>query len=145
MPLFKYEKEQKLLKNCPPARFKNLHFEAFRLVKNSPPTARDFIPCAISQPTRKFFNCEQECSALGLSFFTTSDELERTFGRLRRNMKNFSKIFGDKIAKGQIKSSHGVSSVPNSDGHFTLHEYDSCALETEFVIIKPFDAELKAG
>ncbi len=69
MPAFKYKEKQALLKNCPPQRFKNLQREAFRLVRSDPPTANDFLPCAICQPARVFTNSEIECSALYKSIY----------------------------------------------------------------------------
>src|SRR3954471_21865091 len=100
MPVFKYQQQHARLKNCPPTKLKSMQLEGYRLVKNDPPAASDFIPCALMQPARCFSNTDQECSAWGLSLFSSSGDLEAKFERLRKNMKNFSRVFGDKVAKG---------------------------------------------
>lgn len=133
------------VKNCPPADFLSREVVAFRLVRSDPLAAGDFEPAAVMKPERKFPSEEQRCSAWGLSFFNSHENVAAHRAKLQRSHKKFQLIIGDKIGFGKLTAKHGLVSAPNSNGHFTLHEFVGCELHKEFTIYPESAREQKAG
>jgi hypothetical protein len=100
-------------RECPPATAGEQEITAYRLVKNDPPQAEDFVPVAMN-PTHPHqpFPAEKLCMACGLSVFQTLDGVRNT----RQKFKGFRDRL---IAQGDIGLSDGVILKTSADSHVT--------------------------
>ena len=90
--------------DCPPEDAQAATGDVYRLVKQNPPEARDFIP--LREKTGKDFG-EQECQACGLSVFRSFDDAV--------GVKNRGRGMGNRlIAKGSLSRHLGkVKQTPS--------------------------------
>lgn len=122
--MFKYQtyfEELKIL--CPPSNYIAQNKEAFRWMYENISDADNFKPAYFKNPKR--FNeksDEEQCMAMGLSFFDTLYAAERRFLQLKKRLgEEAYKVLGSQIAKGQIQEEDGVNSSVDVNGHFTHH------------------------
>jgi hypothetical protein len=122
--MFKYQtyfEELKIL--CPPSNYIAQNKEAFRWMYENISDADNFKPAYFKNPKR--FNeksDEEQCMAMGLSFFDTLYAAERRFLQLKKRLgEEAYKVLGSQIAKGQIQEEDGVNSSVDVNGHFRHH------------------------
>lgn len=136
----KYKSEHsKLTCTCPPEdSFENKSLTAYRWVHEDIEHENNFKPVLLINPSRidDIDSCEQKCNGYGLSLFIDEKKAERKLKAYLERKPKLKKVFGNSIAKGEIDDDDGVVDEPNKQGHFTLHESESCNLEDKFVIAK---------
>lgn len=134
MPPFKYNARIAGIENCPPDDYAERQIRAFRVVRTDPPADDSFLPVSIQGPVRKLSE-KPLCSGFGLSLFTDVDSVKQKMARLKRSHPHIEEALGSKIAEGVVAPGDGVCSEPNTQGHFTLHEYEGCNLAAKFVVV----------
>lgn len=96
---------------CPPKDSRKDEMTVFRLVSDSPPSARDFVPTIIDQPHRSFAPSEV-CRACGVSVFTNIEDAKCMRSR-------FSPLRNKKLAIGTITQEDGVVLETGTGSHIT--------------------------
>jgi hypothetical protein len=100
--------------------------------------AGNFKPAYFKNPKR--FNeksDEEQCMAIGLSFFDKLEAAERRFGQLKKRLgEETYKILGSQIAQGRIEEGDGVNSLVDMNGHFTHHPSVNFKYFDNSVIVK---------
>jgi hypothetical protein len=124
--MFKYQTYFEELKTvCPPSNYRTQNKEAFRWIFDRIDDENNFKPVFFKNPKR--FNeksDEEQCMAMGLSFFDTLETAERRFLQLKKRLGGeVYKVLGSQIVQGQIQEEDGVNSFSDSNGHFTHHPY----------------------
>lgn len=98
---------------CPPPSAAPATGTVFRLVRNRPPAASDFVPHILLFPRNSFTGCQ--CEACGLSVFTTLEECRRAEARI-------PSLRGREVASADLTAEHGaLAATPRAKnpGHFT--------------------------
>ena len=129
---YKYQDKLDGIDNCPAAHFKcRVIHESFRYVFADP--AGSFLPVLARSPKRALrWDDIERCGGWALSFFSSAEAARIQFELLRRNNPGIHKTLGDRIAVGDLSQDDGVSSEPEPDGHFELHEYEGVKLYDRF-------------
>jgi hypothetical protein len=122
--MFKYQTYFEKLENvCPPSNYFAQNRDAFRWIYERTDDENNFRPVFFKNPKR--FNeksDEEQCMAMGLSFFDTLETAERRFLQLKKRLgQEIYKAVGSQIIQGQIQEDDGVNSLSDSNGHFTHH------------------------
>lgn len=135
MPTYKYAAQLTRFPDCPPPNTSATGV-AYRLVHN-PMLTDDFLP---NPEQRRNKNSDREhpeesCTSWGLSMFTTSNALQKKFGRLIGKYPNIANDVGDHIAQGTLLGTHGVITKPNKEHHFNLFEFADVNIAILFRIV----------
>jgi hypothetical protein len=132
--VLKYNNVTHAQPNCPPDTTSERNYTAYRYV-HSPITSNNFIPVAISSPSRNF-GPGVPCSAFGLSLWASEQQAMEKYEKLKRSCKMIRESIGTHLARGDISSSDGLSSEVSKSGHIDLFEYSTCNLESRFTITR---------
>jgi hypothetical protein len=135
MPSYKYAAQMARFPDCPPPN-KSATGVAYRLV-HSPMLEDDFLPNPEQQRNKNSDRQQQEesCTSWGLSMFTTSNALQKKFGRLIGKYPHIANDVGDHIAEGALLGTHGVITKPNKENHFNLFEYADVNIAVLFRVV----------
>jgi hypothetical protein len=137
--MFKYQTYFIELKTlCPPSNYIVQNKEAFRWIFEDIEDDNNFKPVYFKNPKR--FNeksDEEQCMAMGLSFFDTLESSERRFLQLKKRLgEEAYKILGSQIVQGHIIEEDGVNSPADINGHFTHHPSVNFKYFENSVIVK---------
>lgn len=91
---------------CPPETARAPSAPIYRITKESPPAATDFVASCKEKPD--LYDCNN-CSSCGVSVYDTPEEARVT-------MKRYPRI-GRYIAKGSLASAHGMVEKTRANGH----------------------------
>ena len=122
---------------CPPIECISTEMQAFRFTYELIEDKRNFEPVYIKQPRR--FNDKsdaEKCSAFGISLFQSEDQALTKYNALQNNIRNIGKAIGTHLAKGKIDYDCGIITPIDEEGHFDLHESNTCNLHNDFIVIK---------
>lgn len=102
--------------------------DAFRLVVSIPPSDSDFLSSIEDQPNRNFKD-DQMWMACGVSF-------HRQLECSRRTRDRYRPLRNRRIAKGTLKSEHGVQLSTSGGGgsHFTVWRRNGLFIHPDFII-----------
>lgn len=111
--------------------------EAFRFVFEDASHPSNFLPPLKISPTR-YTSKEafEKCGGLGLSLYGKKEGAIQKFQELIPTFKNFRKIIGTHIAKGEINDEDGHITEEDDITHFDMYEFENIILDKKFVIIE---------
>jgi hypothetical protein len=136
---YKYAHFINELTACPPPHYENREFTAYRFVFADINHTNNFLPVLAIKPSRaistEFTQDDTKCLGYALSLFDTFENAGRRYRQISRYNRNFSKMVGTHIAKGEIATTDGLASSPDDTGHISLHEYQHTDLKMKFRII----------
>lgn len=136
----KYAKEIDNLKcTCPPTDdFSPADMKAYRWVHSDFNNSNNFLPVLKINPNRleECRDCKEKCMGYGISLYDDLSKAEKKLKKYLKRKPKLVKIFGDSIAEGNVNTTDGLVNIPNSEGHFTLHEDKDCNLKAKFVTLK---------
>jgi hypothetical protein len=120
---FKYAKWMSDLPACPPPDCREVEMTGWRFVQHDVEYPNNFQPVYVINPGR--FPRKIPCKALGLSFYSSSEEAKKAWIEQVESHPNFSVVVGMHVAQLKISQKDGVASLPDESnfGHFTFHEY----------------------
>ena len=121
---FKYHSTISAISNCPPSASGSPLSVSYRFCHADLKHPSNTLPIAEihknSLPPRR-----PNCSSYALSMFVSLETLKARAKAGISNSPQFLKKIGDHYVKIELSSTAGRQTVPNSDGHFDLHEYAS--------------------
>ncbi|MFC2970935.1 hypothetical protein ACFOJE_01730 [Azotobacter bryophylli] len=106
--------------HCPPLVAKPVSREAWRWIAY-PQTDQCFLPVAVRNPRRLLEDPEKQCSAWGLSMFTSKEAAEAVFLKLEKKIRNIRKTIGSHVGRVSLGPADGLCTPPDKGGHFDLH------------------------
>ncbi|HRJ42001.1 MAG: hypothetical protein KJZ86_18005 [Caldilineaceae bacterium] len=128
------------LEDCPPAYYESRDFIAYRFVFANLDHTNNFLPALKISPRRvnspSFASDTARCLGYAFSLFDTLENARQRYRQISRFNRNFHKILGTHIARGQIESSEGLASPPDRHGHISLHEAESVDLVAKFRVVE---------
>lgn len=132
----KYQSDLCSINDCPPLTSERVQRQAYRFVFN-PICEKSFIPQGIKKPQRVSgsTNDVERCSLLGLSMFDSDTKAITRYKYLKGLMRNIEKTIGTHLAQGKIRSTDGLVTKPNNQGHYDLFEFKNVNLSPNFQII----------
>jgi len=122
---------------CPPTEAIPKELQAYRFIYEKIDDDRNFKPVYIKKPQR--FNDKSDvdkCSGFGISLYKSEEHAIKKYTILANVVQNIGKTIGTHLAKGQILNDFGVVTPIDDEGHFDLHESDTCNLHNNFTVIK---------
>jgi len=137
---FKYGRELSGLEDCPPTYYENRDFIAYRFVFSDLAHINNFLPALKITPQRinapSFVSDTARCLGFALSLFDTVENARHRYHQISLFNRNFSKVVGTHIARGQIAAADGLASPPDGHGHISLHEAENVDLAIKFRIVE---------
>lgn len=137
---FKYGRELSALEECPPSYYESRAFTAYRFVFPDLGHANNFLPALKINPrwlnSPSFVSETARCMGYALSLFDTAENARRRYQQISRFNRNFYKIVGTHIARGEIAERDGVASPSDGHGHVSLHEAENVELASKFRIVE---------
>jgi hypothetical protein len=122
---------------CPPTESVSNEIQAYRFTYEKLEDDRNFKPVYIKKPQR--FNDKsdvEKCSGFGISLYKSEEHAVKKYSTLSNIIQNIGKTIGTHLAKGQILNDFGVITPIDEEGHFDLHESDTCNLHNIFTIVR---------
>jgi len=122
---------------CPPTESISQEIQAFRFIYEKIEDDRNFVPAYIKKPQR--FNDKsdtEKCSGFGVSLYKSEEHAIKKYSALANIIQNIGKTIGTHLAQGKVLKDFGVITPIDIEGHFDLHEFDSCNLQNSFVVVR---------
>jgi len=123
------------IENCPPNDVSPIVGLSYRFVHADIKDSRNFLPVAMLSPKRTFKTSKDQCSAYGLSMFASEIQAREFYKKLRAIHKKIRDTLGTHVACGSLGQDEGISTEPESDGHFNFFEAEGLSLVERFVIV----------
>ncbi|TDN79358.1 hypothetical protein DET49_13821 [Salegentibacter sp. 24] len=124
--------------DCPNSEY--FQFEektAFRFVFEDSEHPHNFLPPAKIKPKRYLDKSPTEvCEGLGLSLYGKKYGARQKFEELSATFKNFKKVIGTHLAKGNIVKEDGHITEEDEITHFDMYEFESADLAPKFKVIE---------
>ncbi|MDB5015388.1 MAG: Integral rane protein [Mucilaginibacter sp.] len=122
---------------CPPTESIQREIQAFRFIYERIEDDRNFIPVYIKKPQRFNHKSDAEkCSGFGISLYNSEERAIKKYSSLINVVQNIGKTIGTHLAEGKILKDFGVTTPIDGEGHFDLHESDTCNLHNKFTVVR---------
>ena len=129
--------EQNISSPCP-SKCKPVNLVAYRFVESTTINSDQFLPTVIEDKknniTRRSNDEAVKCLKCAISLFNSEENAVKKLKLLSTRLKE--KWTKNYIAKGKLEEEDGLTSAPDSQGHFSFYEYNNSEYLSKFAVVR---------